>query len=151
MEAWERLDMNSKWYGKYCHSCGTQTFDENAWYNHVCTPAVMAERAEKERVSTMAAIIICDRCGQIATAKVAGGCAYEANAEAQTERFALCPNCSREMYDFLHMKNKDVRAIMAPFNPDEERATDKDAPTQAETSHAAIQAEYGDVSQQTRY
>jgi hypothetical protein len=92
----------------------------------------------------MAAIIICDRCGQIATAKVAGGCAYEANAEAQTDRFALCPNCSRDLYDFLHMKDKDVRAIMAPFNPDEERATDAGTPTQADTSRAAITAEYGE-------
>lgn len=104
----------------------------------------------------MAAIIICDRCGQIATAKVAGGCAYEANAEAQTQRFALCPNCSRELYDFLNLPNKDVRAIMAPFDPDAERAPE--GPTQAETSRSAIEAEYGEGAStpapqgyQTRY
>lgn len=148
MESWERFSVSSsKWYGKHCSKCGTQTFDENAWYNHLCTPQVMAERAEKERITTMAAIIICDRCGQIATAKVAGGCAYEANAEADTERFALCPNCSRELYDFLHMPNKDTRAIMAAFDPSTERMPE--GPTQADTSRAAIQAEYGESDAST--
>ena len=126
--------------------------DQNALEHHLCNSTQMAIRAEREKRDGMAAIIICDRCGQIATAKVAGGCAYEANAEAQTDRYALCPNCSRELYDFLHMKNKDVRAIMAPFNPDVERAGDKETPTQADTSRAALTGEYGEGTRgETRY
>ena len=140
--------------GKRCqHGCGTVAYDENAYYNHACLPEVMNARYQSRRKQDMATIIICDRCGQIATAKVAGGCAYEANAEAEVERFALCPNCSRELYDFLHSTEKDVRAIMAPFKPEEERLPA--GPTQADTSRAAIQAEYGeaseDVSKHTRY
>lgn len=159
-EVWERrLEANPYFTGKRCEDgCGTVCYDENAYKNHMCRPEVMKRRSERVVSNNMAAIIICDRCGQIATAKVAGGCAYEANAEAQTDRYALCPNCSRELYDFLHMKNKDVRAIMAPFNPEEERPTEGEAPTQADTSRAAIQAEYGTnpyppegVQGQTRY
>lgn len=157
-----RYGDNAYFYSIHCNKCGTTCYDENAAMNHLCTPAEMKRRSERVVANNMAAIIICDRCGQIATAKVAGGCAYEANAESGTDRFALCPNCARELYDFLHMKNKDVRAIMAPFKPEEERPSETGIPTQAETSRAAITAEYGedvppgyvpgtDVRNQTRY
>lgn len=148
MEA--RRKANPYFDGRHCGRCGTKCYDENAWENHACTPEAMKERSQRMADLSMAAIIICDRCGQIATAKVAGGCVYQANPEVDSERFALCPNCAREMYDFLHSTEKDVRAIMAPFDPSGERLPQ--GPTQADTSRAAIQAEYGeDVSQHTRY
>ena len=90
----------------------------------------------------MANIILCDRCGQIATARVAGGCDYWPNQDSNRKTYGLCPNCSRELYEWLTAADKDVRAIMAPFDPEAEKGPE--GPTQADTSRAALEAEYGD-------
>lgn len=139
------------YYGqRYCKYCGAMCGDENAYLNHLCTPARMAEREERETGINMAAIVICDRDGEIVTAKVAGGAQYWPNPDAGRESYTLCPNCARELYDWFRNEQGNVRAIMAPFDPTEERLPD--GPTQAETTRAAITAEYSeDVSKQTRY
>lgn len=126
-----------------CEYCGSTCWGTEALNSHPCTAAVMAARAEKEtRQQSMANIILCDRCGQIATARVAGGCEYTPNQDADRKFYGLCPNCSRELYDWLTAAEKDVRAIMAPFNPDDERTPQ--GPTQADTSRAALESEYGE-------
>lgn len=125
-----------------CRECGSECWGKQALESHPCTMAVMTARAEREeRQKGMAHIMLCDRCGQIATAKVAGSCDYWPNPDAEVKRYGLCPNCSRELWEWLNAAQKDVRAIMAPFDPNAE--TDAQGPTQKETSRAALEAEYG--------
>lgn len=90
----------------------------------------------------MANIVLCDRCGKIATARVAGGCDYWPNPDSDRRTFMLCPDCARELYDFLTEANNETRAILTAFDPEKERTNE--GPTQADTSRAALEAEYGD-------
>lgn len=133
----------SRWYSQRCGYCGTTLLDRAAIDTHFCRADVMQIRAEKQnRESGMANIILCDRCGQIATAKVAGGLDYWPNPDGDRKTYGLCPNCSRELYEWLTGADRDVRAIMAPFDPD--KVETPQGPTQKETSRAALDAEYGD-------
>jgi hypothetical protein len=76
----------------------------------------------KERVGNrMANIVLCDRCGAIATDKVAGGMELSIRPDKEPEFYGLCPGCIRELYQWLKsdMENRPMIAYKTAFDPEE--------------------------------
>lgn len=134
-------------YGSYgmggsyhCRACDKRSAMRTFPETHACTSEVVTElqrRERTERENTMANVIICDRCGAIATAGVAGLLTYQPNPVAERTHVTVCPNCSGAFYDWLHeFDNQSNRPIQRAFNPETDRA--ETGPGQADTSRAAI-------------
>jgi hypothetical protein len=69
----------------------------------------------------MAGIILCDRCGSIATERVAGSLAFLPNPTVEEMGLGLCPGCSEELYRWLKSPGNEPRALTAyrePFDPE---------------------------------
>lgn len=81
------------------------------------------QRRWQERIGNrMANIVLCDRCGAIATDKVAGGMEVSLNPQNEPEFFGLCPGCLRELWQWLKStdtQNRPMIAYKTAFDPDE--------------------------------
>lgn len=76
----------------------------------------------QERVrNKMANIVLCDRCGAIATDKVAGGMELCVSQSREPEFFGLCPGCIEELWRWLKSddtQNRPMIAYKREFDPD---------------------------------
>lgn len=69
----------------------------------------------------MANIVLCDRCGSIATDRVAGGIDFSMRPDRETEFFGLCPGCVEELARWLKEftdTNRPMIAYKQPFDPE---------------------------------
>lgn len=139
-----------------CSACGALSATPRAHQNHICrpvepiyvappvesqagrgsrTPRVPNHRASQGTTNRgmvnqrMANIVLCDRCGSIATDRVAGGMDLTIRPDKETEFYGLCPGCIEELYRWLKSfedTNRPMIAYKQPFDPEtvEERITD---------------------------
>ena len=49
----------------------------------------------------MSAIILCDRCGSIATEKVAGSITYQLSPNVDETSAGICPGCVKEFHQWM--------------------------------------------------
>lgn len=151
-----------------CSECGTLSATPRAHQLHICRPVEpiriadpvdnarnlkargispqeartgsrFGGRVTNGRVNQrMAGIILCDRCGSIATERVAGSLEFLPNPTVEELQLGLCPGCSEELYRWLKSPGNEPRALTAyrePFDPEtvSEPVTDP-----AETTERAI-------------
>lgn len=69
----------------------------------------------------MANIVLCDRCGSIATDRVAGFLEIQVTPQHEPEGFGLCPGCVEALYRLLKDVDTAPKALTAyrePFDPE---------------------------------
>lgn len=95
-------------------------------------------RRWNERIGNrMANIVLCDRCGAIATDKVAGGMEVSISPDREPEFFGLCPGCIEELWRWIKtdIPNRPMIAYKTGFDPD---TVDEPITNPAETTERAI-------------
>jgi hypothetical protein len=101
------------------------------------------ETLNQKREKNMANVVICEPCGTVTAQRIAGEAIYQPNPDQGHKSYTLCPDCSEKVYDVLHPDSGRATPILRGFNPDD-RPRPVAAP--AETTRAALEAEYGDAS-----
>lgn len=69
----------------------------------------------------MANIVLCDRCGSIATDRVAGFVELQVRPDIEPEGYGLCPGCVEAVYRLLKDVDAAPKALTAyrqPFDPE---------------------------------
>lgn len=86
----------------------------------------------------MAGIILCDRCGSIATERVAGSIDFLPNPNVEEIQAGLCPGCSEELYRWFKSPGNQPKALTAYREPFDPETVAEPVVDQAETTERAI-------------
>jgi hypothetical protein len=86
----------------------------------------------------MANIVLCDRCGSIATDKVAGFVEIQPRPDYEPEGFGLCPGCVGEVYTLLKSVDTAPKALTAYREPFEPETVVEQVTNPKETTERAI-------------